>query len=72
MKESKATSPQTNVRNSHTKAGAPRPRPSSSLWNEWAANNPQPQAIALGKVNVRYHLMGTMKAIAIGARPIEL
>ncbi len=72
MKEIKATSPQTNVYNNITKAGAPRPKPSSRFWNDWAANNPQPQAIALGKVNVRYHLMGTMKAIATGARPIEI
>lgn len=55
-----------------TKAGAPRPAESSPLWNEWAANNPQPEAIALASLEVNDSLMMSMKGICQGARPIEL
>ena len=54
-----------------TDFGAPRPADSSPSWNEWAANNPQPEAKALAKVDVRGNLMPLMKAIAPGARPSE-
>ena len=52
-----------------TATGAPKPLPSSPLWNEWAANNPQPEAIALGKLDIVEPMMQSMKAIATGARP---
>ena len=55
-----------------TATGAPKPLPLSPLWNEWAANNPQPEAKALIRVNVTGNLTPLMKAIATGARPIEL
>jgi hypothetical protein len=54
-----------------TKAGAPRPDPMSSLWNDWAANNPTPQALALAKLDIVEPMMGAMKAIATGARPVN-
>ena len=50
--------------------GAPKPLASSPLWNEWAANNPQPEAKALAKVDIMPSMAGLMKAIATGARPI--
>ena len=54
-----------------TRKGAPKPVPTSPFWNEWAANNPQPEAKALAKVDVKGSLMPLMKAIATGARPID-
>ncbi len=51
--------------------GAPKPSPSSPLWNEWAANNPTPQAKALAKVDVTTSIMSLMRAIATGARPVN-
>ena len=51
--------------------GAPKPLASSPLWNEWAANNPQPEAEALAKVDIMPSMAGLMKAIATGARPID-
>ena len=55
-----------------TATGAPKPLPSSPLWNEWAANNPQPEAKALVKIDVTGNITPLLKAIATGARPIEL
>ena len=52
--------------------GAPKPKPSSPLWNDWAANNPTPQAIALGKLNIVKPLLDTMTAISKGARPVDV
>ena len=54
-----------------TDFGAPRPADSSPFWNEWAANNPQPEAIALGKLDIVKPMMQSMKAIATGARPVD-
>ena len=51
--------------------GPPTPLASSPLWNEWAANNPQPEAKALAKVDIMPSMAGLMKAIATGARPID-
>ena len=51
--------------------GAPKPLASSPLWNEWAANNPQPETKALAKVDIMPSMAGLMKAIATGARPID-
>jgi hypothetical protein len=58
--------------NELTKAGAPRPADSSPLWNDWAAKNPQPAALAMAKLDIVEPLIATMKGIATGARPIEL
>ena len=49
-----------------------RPHPSSPLWNDWAAKNPTPAALALAKVNVKGDLTKLMVAISRGARPVEL
>ena len=54
-----------------TKAGAPRPDPMSSLWNDWAANNPTPQAIALAKLDIVGHMQPALKGILTGARPVN-
>ena len=54
-----------------TEHGAEKPDPLSPLWNDWAANNPQPAAMALAKVDIVTPMMGTMKAIATGARPVN-
>ena len=54
-----------------TATGASKPLPSSPLWNEWAGNNPQPEAIALGKLDIVKPMMQSMKAIATGARPVN-
>jgi len=64
MKENTNTNPL-------TASGAPRPAESSSLWNEWAANNPTPQAIALANLEVNNALMMSMKGICQGARPVN-
>jgi len=53
-----------------TSAGAPAPLPSSRWWNDWAANNPTPQAIALANLDVSNALMMSLKGICRGARPI--
>ena len=55
-----------------TASGAPKPLPSSPLWNEWAANNPTPEAKALAAFDPSDMLMASMKAIATGARPVEI
>tara|TARA_Y100000310_G_scaffold139133_1_gene138380 strand:+ start:271 stop:480 length:210 start_codon:yes stop_codon:yes gene_type:complete len=54
-----------------TRKGAQQPQESSPLWNDWAANNPQPEAKALAKVDIMPSMAGLMKAIATGARPID-
>ena len=54
-----------------TATGAPKPSPSSPLWNEWAANNPQPESIALANLKVNNALMMSMKGICQGARPVN-
>ena len=51
--------------------GAPKPSPSSPLWNEWAANNPTPQTKALAKVDVSSHMMPAMRGIINGARGVN-
>ena len=51
--------------------GAPRPAPSSSLWNSWAANNPTPAAKALAKMDFVEPLQQTIKGITTGARAID-
>ena len=59
------------LRNLLIATGAPKPLASSPIWNEWAANNPQPAALALAKVDIVEPMTGAMKAIATGARPVD-
>lgn len=54
-----------------TAHGAKKPPRTSPVWNDWAANNPQPEAKALAKVDIVAPMMGAMKAIATGARPVN-
>jgi hypothetical protein len=72
MKLNKLT-PHTNptLWNELTRHGAPRPSGSSCTWNDWAANNPTPQALALANLDIVKPMMGAMKAIATGARPVN-
>ena len=60
------------MKRERTKAGAPRPSGNSPLWNDWAANNPTPQAKALAALDPTDALMKSIKGITTGARPIEL
>ena len=54
-----------------TATGAPKPLPSSPLWNEWAANNPQPEAKALAQFDFSDQMMKSIKGITTGARPVN-
>ena len=54
-----------------TRKGAPKPETTSFLWNDWAANNPQPQAKALALFDPSEQLMQGLKGLIRGARPIE-
>lgn len=56
-----------------TKAGAPRPADlySSPLANEWLANNPQREQIALAGVDITKSMQQSIKGILNGARPVE-
>ena len=54
-----------------TQHGAPKPARTDSWWNDWAANNPQPEAQGLAAVNVCKSMMDSIKGIVRGARPIE-
>ena len=54
-----------------TDFGAPRPADSSPHFNEWAENNPTPQAIALANLDVSNALMRSMKGICRGAQPVN-
>jgi len=59
------------IRKMVTRKGAPKPVATSPFWNEWAANNPTPEAKALAKVDIVKPMMAAMKAIATGARPVN-
>ena len=54
-----------------TSAGAPAPPTSSRWWNDWAANNPTPQAKALVSFDPSDQLMQGLKGLIKGARSIE-
>ena len=54
-----------------TAAGAPMPCATSPLWNEWAANNPTPEARALGGFDFVKPMLQNLTAIARGARSVE-
>jgi len=60
-----------NMKNSLTATGAAKPLPSSPLWNEWAANNPTPEAKALAAFDPSDTLMASIKAITTGAQPVN-
>ena len=57
-----------------TDFGAPRPDESSPFWNEWAANNPQPQALALAKADIAGSLAASLLnprgILGSAARPV--
>ena len=55
-----------------TAKGAPKPLASSPLWNEWAANNPQPEAKALKAFNPSDSITQGIKGILTGARPANM
>jgi hypothetical protein len=55
-----------------TDFGAPRPADSSPLFNEWAANNPQPEAKALAQIDFSGPMIKSIKGITTGARPVDL
>lgn len=57
--------------NELTKAGAPRPADSSPLANEWVANNPQREQIALMGVDITKSMLQSFRGIFQGARPID-
>jgi hypothetical protein len=54
-----------------TAAGAPRPANSSPLFNDWAANNPTPEAIAMANFDFVKPMLASLTGISKGARPIE-
>jgi len=57
--------------NEMTRKGAPKPLPSSVTWNDWAGNNPQPEANGLARFDPSNSLMMSIKGITRGARPVE-
>ena len=54
-----------------TEHGAPKPDTMSPLWNDWAGNNPQPEAKALATFDPSDSLMRSIKGLIRGARPCE-
>ena len=58
------------IRKRATRRGAMKPPTTSPFWNEWAANNPQPEAVALGKLDFGKSMLKSIKGIVTGARPI--
>ena len=54
-----------------TRKGAPKPEPTSFLWNDWAANNPTPEAHALGGFDFVKPMLASLTGISKGARPVE-
>ena len=51
--------------------GAPKPLASTPLWNEWAANNPTPEAHALGGFDFVKPMLASLTAITTGAQPVN-
>ena len=62
-------------KNPNYPAGSPAPSPSSPFWNDWAANNPTPQAKAVANVDVAGSLADSLLnprgILGSAARPIE-
>jgi hypothetical protein len=62
-------------KNPNYPAGSPAPSPSSPFWNDWAANNPTPQALALAKTNIAESLTSSLLnprgILGSAARPVE-
>ena len=54
-----------------TRKGAPKPAPTSPFWNEWAANNPQPEAKALRVLDIVKPMQQAVRGITTGARPVN-
>ena len=59
------------MKRERTKAGAPRPSGDSPLWNDWAANNPTPEARALGGFDFVKPMLANLTGITKGARPVD-
>ena len=57
--------------NPQTATGAPMPCATSPLWNEWAGNNPQPEAKALRALDPSDAIMEGIKGVTTGARPVN-
>ena len=73
MKRGQKLTKQTNptLWNEMTRKGAPKPSGDSVLWNDWAGNNPQPEAKALKALDPSDALMLGIKGITTGARPVD-
>ena len=56
--------------------GAPRPSGSSAFYNDWAANNPTPQAMAMANATLNLAdstgLLNPRGILGSAARPVEL
>ena len=57
--------------NEMTRKGAPKPSGSSVTWNDWAANNPTPEAIAMANFDFVKPMLASLTCIRKGARPVE-
>ena len=52
--------------------GVLRPLPSNSAWNDWAAENPQPEAKALAEVlPLTETVLPSLKGMLYGAKPVD-
>ena len=56
---------------SMTQHGALKPSHDSVLWNDWAGNNPQPEAKALAGLSVVKPMQQAIRAVTTGARPVN-
>lgn len=61
--------------NEMTRKGAPKPSGSSVTWNDWAANNPTPQAMALANATLSLAdstgLLNPRGILGSAARPVD-
>ena len=78
MRANAKLTPETNptLWNELTRKGAPKPLGRHNvLWNDWAANNPTPAAIALGNLDVAGKLKASLLhprgILGSAARPVE-
>ena len=51
--------------------GAPKPAPTSPLWNDWASNNPTPQTLTLKNANL-VGLLNSRGILGSAARSIQV
>jgi hypothetical protein len=57
---------------SMTQHGAPKPSHDSVLWNDWASNNPQPEARALAGFDFVKPMLASLTGMVKGARPVDV